>query len=218
MSGLSNEHLQRQLVELQLDLECNRVERGEILVPFPCANPDLPPRVLVAEIGTHYHVYLRRDVPASVQSLLRALSPEVCFTKPEVVRTILAKSAPCATVWRNRASVIPKREIPPADSEVVRLPTPNEQGFPIFAILADGVMISGCSSSRENTRCGEAWIWTDERFRGRGYASRVVTAWAEDLHQQGKIPFYSHLIENTASEHVARKLGLVPFASEIGYV
>jgi predicted GNAT family acetyltransferase len=61
-------------------------------------------------------------------------------------------------------------------------------------------------------------VFTDERYRRRGYASQVVAAWAADLHRQRKTPFYSYLLENTASHALAISLGTIPFAESTGFV
>jgi hypothetical protein len=44
---------------------------------------------------------------------------------------------------------------------------------------------------------------------------QVVRAWARSLLEAGKVPFYSHKIENRASANLARRLGLQPVFEEI---
>lgn len=84
----------RQLVELQLEMECVRVEAENLLVPFPCPNPDLPPRVLVADTGESCIVYIRNDVPDGVRAELARLSPQTCASDEEAVCTILGWDRP----------------------------------------------------------------------------------------------------------------------------
>ena len=85
----------------------------------------------------------------------------------------------------------------------------------VYAIEQDDNIVSACVSTRENEQCAEAWVYTDPAFRNQGLAQRVVNAWAGSLIAVGKVPFYSHNIENTASATLASKLGLLPVFEEI---
>ena len=76
-----------------------------------------------------------------------------------------------------------------------------------FAIERDDNIVSACVSTRENEKCGEAWVYTDPAYRNQGFAQKAVNAWAGSLMDMGKIPFYSHKLENTASANLARKQG-----------
>ena len=60
-------------------------------------------------------------------------------------------------------------------------------------------------------------MWTLPEFRRRGYARQVTAAWAHDIQQQDKVPFYSHRLSNLASQAVARSLGLIPFQTAVAY-
>jgi len=61
----------------------------------------------------------------------------------------------------------------------------------------------------------EVGVETAPEFRGRGYAAPVVAAWARVVREAGRIPLYSTSWENTASQAVARKLGLVQYGSDL---
>jgi hypothetical protein len=87
-----------------------------------------------------------------------------------------------------------------------------------FAIIVDGLVVSTCESSRESGLAAEAWVRTLPAYRGRGYATRVTTAWALDARQRGKEPFYSHHRENQDSAAVARALRLIPFLDDAGFL
>ena len=84
-----------------------------------------------------------------------------------------------------------------------------------YVIEREGKVVSACVSTRENARCGEAWVCTDPQYRHQGLARRVVGAWARDMLSAGKAPFYSHKIENIASAGLTKHLGLVPAFEEI---
>ena len=85
----------------------------------------------------------------------------------------------------------------------------------VYAVERDGRIVSACVSARENEQCGEAWVYTDPGYRNQGLAQRAVKAWGRSLLARGKVPFYSHKIENRASANLARKLGLQPVFEEI---
>ena len=85
----------------------------------------------------------------------------------------------------------------------------------VYAIERDGRIVSACVSARENERCGEAWVYTDDAYRHQGFAQKVVNAWAGSLMEEGKVSFYSHKIENLASASLAKKLGLQSIFDEI---
>ena len=91
-------------------------------------------------------------------------------------------------------------------------------GRAAFAILGDGWIVAACVSSREDATAGEAWVRTEEAYRGQGYAQRVTATWAAALQRAGKIAFYSHRLDNAASAGVARSLGLQPFVRDAGYL
>src|SRR6266566_8602189 len=89
--------------------------------------------------------------------------------------------------------------------------------YPHHSYLMNGLIISTCQSSQENTSAAEAWVRTLPDFRKRGYARQVTAAWAYQLQQQGIIPFYSHRWDNTPSQAVARSLQLTLYVTEVGY-
>ncbi len=90
-----------------------------------------------------------------------------------------------------------------------------EEQWPVYAVIADGVAVSACYSSRLTPEAAEAGLATVEAFRGRGYAGRVVAAWANRLLASGRVPIYSTSWDNAASQAVARKLGLPLFGAEL---
>ncbi len=84
---------------------------------------------------------------------------------------------------------------------------------PIVAVVEDGHAISVCCCSRGSDVAAEAGLETAEAYRGRGLGSRVTSAWALAVRASGRIPLYSTSWSNDASLAVARKLGLVAYAS-----
>ncbi len=86
---------------------------------------------------------------------------------------------------------------------------------PRMAVMENGVAVSLCYSSRLTARAAEAGVETLEGYRGRGYASKVIIAWAHAIRATGRIPLYSTSWDNLASRAVARKLELVQYATDL---
>lgn len=84
---------------------------------------------------------------------------------------------------------------------------------PIVALIEEGHAVSVCFCARRTNVAAEAGVETAPDFRGRGFAPRVVGAWALAIRASGRVPLYSTSWTNHASLAVARKLGLVPYAS-----
>jgi hypothetical protein len=84
---------------------------------------------------------------------------------------------------------------------------------PVAALVMNGYPVSICFSARSSDVAAEAGVETAEPFRGRGLAPRVTAAWALAIRAGGRIPLYSTSWTNTPSLAVARKLGLIAYAS-----
>jgi GNAT superfamily N-acetyltransferase len=85
--------------------------------------------------------------------------------------------------------------------------------FPVLAVVEDGYPVSVCFCARRSDVAAEAGLETAEEFRGRGFGARVARAWALAIRETGRVPLYSTSWTNDASLAVARKLGLVAYAS-----
>jgi hypothetical protein len=84
----------------------------------------------------------------------------------------------------------------------------------VFAIEKEGMILSACVSSRQNSKCAEAWVFTHPDYRRKGLAQQVVTVWAREMQKEGRVPFYSHSIENTNSALLAKRLKLTEVFEE----
>lgn len=85
---------------------------------------------------------------------------------------------------------------------------------PILAAIEAGYPVSVCFCARSAETAAEAGVETAAAFRGRGFAARVTAAWATAIRSSARIPLYSTSWSNAASLAVARKLGLVQYASD----
>jgi hypothetical protein len=215
-----------------LALECKGVEAGQRLVRIPCAEPDDIPRVYAVQHEGGCAAYVRHDVPAPIYARLMALPPEEVLRDHELVARLLAEDAPCEQVTRGKSYLVPADAFSSSDyPDVARLGLESRailEGFasglsmivarsPVFAILADGRVVSMCVSARENDVAAEAWVETRPAFRQRGFARQVTAAWGHDVVRRRKIAFYSHRWENMASAAVARSLGLKQWKTEVAY-
>ena len=84
----------------------------------------------------------------------------------------------------------------------------------VFAIENEGVILSACVSSRQNSTSAEAWVFTHSEHRRKGLAQQVLTVWARSMQKEGLIPFYSHNIENKNSALLAKRLNLIKVFEE----
>ena len=84
---------------------------------------------------------------------------------------------------------------------------------PVVAVVEEGYAVSVCFCARRSAAGAEAGLETAAAFRGSGLGPRVTAAWALAIRASGRIPLYSTSWSNHASLAVARKLGLLAFAS-----
>ena len=85
---------------------------------------------------------------------------------------------------------------------------------PCLVVLDGDDAVSICDTVRRSARAAEAGLQTMETHRGKGHAVAVTSAWVSAIRAEGRIPMYSTSWENTASQGVAAKVGLVQFATE----
>jgi hypothetical protein len=84
----------------------------------------------------------------------------------------------------------------------------NGDNGPVTATVEQGSAVSLCFCARRPAQATEAGVETLPAFRGRGYATATVAAWAAEVTRRGVIPLYSTSWENAASQEVARHLGM----------
>jgi RimJ/RimL family protein N-acetyltransferase len=82
---------------------------------------------------------------------------------------------------------------------------------PFVAIIVDGLAVALCASVRISSTAHEAGVETASFHRRKGYAVKVVSAWAGAVKAIGAVPLYSTSIENIASQKVAARLGLTRY-------
>lgn len=224
-----------------LDLHLNALfvhdERSRIVTHNALARAAAP-RFFLGRTPDGNRWRFRDDLPDHVASRLEALCqeepPATDLHSPlqleERYREVLAAHAPIAETWSGPAYHFPEK-LPPTAPEVVRLTEGNAnllrggdlepwledigQSEPLVALVRDGRAVSVCGSVRITSEAHEAGVETSANARGRGFAVAVVAAWARAVRALGAEPLYSTSWDNTASQAVARKLGLIPYAATL---
>jgi RimJ/RimL family protein N-acetyltransferase len=213
----------RTYLHLQLRLEGKEVFKECFLRQVEVVPDEEVPFMLIAQMANQeLVVYYDEALSSKLQKELAASISDVQFPNVDSLVDILKKHNFQCEAGHYKTYVFPST--PGNDKEVLCLSKQDSrvkafgfEGFAqhVYAIERNGKLVSACVSTRENDRCGEAWVYTDPDFRNQGFAQQVVRTWARSLMEAGKVPFYSHKIENAASANLAHRLGLQPVFEEI---
>lgn len=210
-------------LHLQMQLEGKALVNEFLMRQVEVLTDEEMPLMLIAQLANKEIVaYYDEAMSSDLQKELAANVREIEFPEINSLLTVLKANQIGYEVGYYKTYVFPSE--PARDMDVIRLSKHDRKvkafGFDglaetVYALERDGRLVSACVSARENKQCGEAWVYTDSAYRHQGFARRVVSAWALSLMEDGKVPFYSHKMENRASANLARKLGLQPVFEEI---
>ncbi len=167
---------------------------------------------------------LSAQLPISDCADAQAHPPDV-----EAVRAALAEHAPLLREYRGpafffrddlptpeRAEMLVDLRDAPHEGAFAWLGSASEVAHPIVIVRAhNGEVASVCYSARSSAAAAEAGVETMEEYRGRGYGSLAVVAWATAVRESGRVPLYSTPWENAASRALARRLGLVCYGEDL---
>jgi RimJ/RimL family protein N-acetyltransferase len=171
---------------------------------------------------------LRRELDAASQA--DGLPQRGLDSPPDPSRyeAIMARVAPIQRTWAGPAFSFPQElsvaagtvHVTEANAQLLhRFLQPWEPDVPLcrpmLALSVDGHAVAVCCSVRRTNGAHEAGVETAPSYRGRGYAARVVTAWARAVRDMGRMPLYSTSWQNEASRAVARKLALIHFGNDV---
>lgn len=198
--------------------------------------PDAPiaPRVFLGRTAAGNRWHLRHDLPATLCSeLAHILATEPITadlaappTTAVALRATLAAHEPIVQEWSGPAwyfpASLPRQKTTAtilADAAPLRHTFPGwaadfTTSQPCAAIVQGDTAVAVCCSARTSAGAAEAGVNTLPEYRGRGYASAVVVAWARAVRTTGRIPLYSTSWDNLASRGVARRLGLISYAAD----
>ena len=223
------------LMRLHMEALYTHDSHGRMLVVNDSGGAPAP-RVFLGRTADGDVWRFRHDVPADVVSSLE----EVCKAVGRAARRlgpldnaaafeeVLARSAPIERVWSGPAFHFPPRLEPVADT--IAITSENRAMLkrhcaawlddvttcqPFLAAVSDGEVVSVCASVRTTPEADEAGVETHPSYRRRGHAARAVAAWAAAVRAAGRTPLYSTSWQNTASQAVALRLGLVQFGSDL---
>lgn len=86
---------------------------------------------------------------------------------------------------------------------------------PCFMVTENNMAVSVCFSARSSDKAAEAGVETLKDYRGKGYAIRVTSAWAQAIRRSRRIPLYSTSWDNYSSLSIARRLSLHLYGTDI---
>lgn len=195
------------------------------------------PRLFLGRTPDGNRWRFREDVPEQAAARLGALCEEEPVTSDPRepprndarYRDILAAQAPVGATFAGPAYRFPA-ELPRAAANLVRLDAENAallrggdleswlanigRSEPVMAVVHEGRAVSVCGSVRITADVHEAGVETSASARGRGFAPLVVAGWARAVRELGAEPLYSTSWRNTASQAVARTLGLILYGTD----
>lgn len=210
-------------LHLQMRLEGKELINAHFMRQVEVIPDEALPLVLIARLANEqFVVYYAETISPDLQQKLAGTIFEMEFSKIQVLLRILKSRNIQFEMGYYKTYIFPAQ--PAKDAAVICLSRQDPRvklfefdGFAeeVYAVQCDDIIVSACVSARENASCGEAWVYTNPEYRKRGFAQKVVNAWAGSLMSAGKVPFYSHKIENTASANLARRLGLQSVFEEI---
>jgi hypothetical protein len=195
-----------ELVALNIQIE-NETDANGDLRPLPGKESTL--FTISHHPGGHIRFY-RYDLPHHIRRQIEALDPETALRDHAAVRQILDRYVPCDTVFAGKGY------------HFARVPSSAECPDAVYrdgcyVILVDGKPVSWAWTADESEQAAELAVETIAKHQRRGYARQVVAAWAAHVLGEGKVAFYSHEVDNTASEALAHSLGVVQYAVATTY-
>lgn len=227
----------RRLAVLHLDALYERDEVGCIAAS---RDPDVTPPMfhLVRTSDGNQWLLAANLEPANRERLISILSIQPIFDCADVqahpldldaVRAALSAQPRPVRDYRGPAFLFPDRLLSPDRGELLQdlaqaprggpfawLRGARQASHPIAVVRADnGEVASICYSARSTQVAAEAGVETYDQYRGRGYGSMAVVAWAAAVRQGGRVPLYSTDWENVASRALAAHLGLICYAEDL---
>jgi RimJ/RimL family protein N-acetyltransferase len=231
------------LLQQHVDVLFTRDPRGRIVVNNE-PDGERAPRLYLARGRASIVTAVRHDVPEAVAERLSRIASGIrqwdgTPSNPptfDELRITLATQAPIQDESTGPAfrldeprsdaapgSAIPKVPVLPVDEDNANLLEtffPYTRSIladrqPVVGVVVDGAVVSACYSARRGEAVCEAGVDTEKAYRGRGFATAVVTAWRDAVIADGRLPLYSTSWDNDASLRVARRLGAVAYAETV---
>jgi hypothetical protein len=212
-------------LHLQLRLEGKEVFNGDQLRQVEAVPDEEMPLMILAQLADKQFVaYYDESISPELYAELRHRIRGLMFSEIQPLLEFLTTQNISVDIGHYKTYIIPA-QLKDASAEVkclhkgdVLVQAFGFGGFAehVYAVERDGKIVSACVSTRENQFCGEAWVFTAEAYRNQGFARQTVLAWGKAMLNAGKVPFYSHKIENITSANLAKRLELKSVFEEIG--
>jgi hypothetical protein len=197
------------LIHLQINLEYQLDQNGW-LVPYPYSSEQA--WYVVYHYSQGYVPYFNHRLPHEARSWLMKLGPKAAFNQPDEVSKIISEFKQTCT-WGGEVF---------RSGYISSLPILDD--LPVYAWEKDAWVVkinrrvvSKAISIRQNADCAEVYVETHPDFRKRGLGRQTVTAWARDILNSGRVPFYSYQLNNPASAALAAKVGVIRFADVVAF-
>jgi hypothetical protein len=202
MIGLST----LELIRLSIEIENQVTPKGD-LIPRPGKNITL---FSISRYDGGTISYFHQDIPNPIRDQIANLDAENALNDYVTVQQILSQHIRCDETF------------PGVGYYFARIPSPDS--FPdvvwyqgCYVIKVEGVPVSWAWTSDSSEVAVELAVETESAHRRVGYARQVVSAWAYHNMQDGKVAFYSHKVDNLASEKLATDLEVMQYARVTTY-
>jgi len=217
----------QQLMTKHINVLFKQNERGDLEAmnrpPFKT-----PPAFYLGVTRKKTYVKYEQSLPAPLRKQLE----EIVDATPNehILRAIQAFSE---TSSLQKLHIGPVYEIPTIDSLIegpIEITESNkhliQQAFPhvydnfdhsapVFCVIEAGVPVSICCSAYQTDEAAEADVFTNEKYRGRGYAIDVIRAWAKKVQQHNRVTLYTASWDNFNARAIAEKLMMKRFGIDI---
>ncbi len=222
------------LIHMQAEALFVHDTNGKLLRINETGNDNPPPRLFLSRSKSGNLCGTRYDLPPDLAAELEQLaaSEPVIIDHSQEPRYLaeylerLKQHHPVTKIESGQSYFVPESDQPHA---AVAITTENLDltrtyfpwllttlaGYaPVMAAVLDGNAVAVCFCSRRTPQVAEAGIYTEEMFRGHGYATQAAIGWAAAVYSTGRLPLYSTSWTNHASQAIARKLGAVMYGSD----
>jgi GNAT superfamily N-acetyltransferase len=197
------------LIRLRVSLEYQLDQEG-FLIPFP--NSSEQAWFLVYQYAQGYKTFFQHALPGEVRQRLAALGPQEAFNHPGLVRKLISDGyQSCAggevVYWSGYF------DCPPETDERSHATCDGDA----WVVKVEGQTVCQASSVRKNEKCAEVYVETLPAYRRKGYGRQVVAAWARDVLDSRRVPFYSYRLRNRPSTALANSLRVAWYANVVTF-
>ncbi|MBD0382209.1 GNAT family N-acetyltransferase [Paenibacillus sedimenti] len=217
-----------ELMKIQAEVLYVHDHAGRIITINEHVNQPAP-RFFWGQTNTGRVIRFRSDVPNKVvRDILQIMDRDEPTEQLANVINVLEKDKGISGFWIGPAYAF--NEIVTDYTDATLVTEDNkfflEHGFssllselkfrePCYMVTENNIAVSVCFSARNSDKAAEAGVETLEDYRGKAYAIRVASSWAQAIRQSQRIPLYSTSWDNYSSQSVAKRLRLHLYGTDI---